>query len=598
MNKLTTNTPHLPKTTTKLALAIMTLFAPGLVMAQTPDAGSLLRDIEASQPGVIERLPEQRSLPPALPDTGQRITLKSVRFQGYEGMASEAELQAVIRDALGQELGFNGLQHQADRISDYLKNKGYFLAYAYLPQQDISQGELLIIIQPGRIEGGALQHRQDLTDQGINLSSERIFNTLNQSLKADENDIIRAKQMERGLLLVNDLSGISARSNLEKGAEPGTTRININLKSTPRYTANAWLDNYGNRYTGSWRANAMGNINNLSGRGDQLNLMANISTETLSEDLELKYARLGYSLPVGYSGLSANFGVSYMQYTLGKELKDAGLKGNAITANAQLRYPIIRSRQNNLYISGGYDYKTLDDKQDATNIKQREYNNLTLALNGDKLDQWQGGGLTNYSLSLTAGKLDRKGNAQDYADDQAGAQTHGDFSKANLTLARLQKLTDTTSLMMRLAAQYTQDNLDSSEEFTLGGPSGVRAYAGGEGAGDYGWQTTLEARYDLPGLVLGGNIQLQAFIDHGHITLHADQWDSFNAANVSLNAKDNFTLTGVGLGASLIQAQKYSLKASYAWKVNDDIYDRSLVDTDSEGQEVNGRFWLQAMAWF
>ena len=575
-----------------LSIALLGLLAPGLLVAQTPDAGSLLRDIETQDRG-IDRLPSTGSqLPPAMPDTGATVQLRSIRFQGHEGMATENELQTLVGEEIGRQLGFNGLQHIADRVTEYLKNKGYFLAYAYLPEQDISEGDLLILIQPGRIEGEGRWQRNPTAGQGINLSSDRIFNTLNHSLRADSDGIVRANQMERGLLIFNDLAGVSARSNLEAGSEPGTTRVSVNFTATPRYTGNAWVDNYGNRYTGTWRANAMGNINNLSGMGDQLNAM-------VSKTSDLTYARMGYNTPVGYSGLTFNAGLSYMQYELGKELRSSDLSGEAMTANAGLRYPIIRTRQNNLYVTGNLDYKLLEDKQGTVQLRDRKYTNLTLGLNGDKLDQWQGGGLTNYGVSFTSGDLDRKGNSGDYDQDQATAKTHGAFTKANLNAARLQKLAASTSLLMSASGQYTENNLDSAEKFALGGPNGVRAYPGGEASGDQGYILTLEGRYDLPGLVVwGGNIQLNAFIDHGSITLQADKWATYDPKNVNTNGQNSYSMTGAGIGFNWSQAQKFSVRASYAHKINDSVDDRSTSGRDSENQKNDGRFWLQAMAWF
>jgi len=592
--------PNKTNTLAPIAVTLSLLCTGTQALAQAvPDAGSILRDIESLQGDVAPTLKPDEPLPAPLPDTGEKIELKSVSFDGYQGMATEAELQALVADSIGRQLGFNGLQYLADRITNYLKNKGYFLAFAYLPEQDISQGNLRILIRPGRIEGGKLQNRQNIDDDRLRRSSDRVFNTLNQSLETSENDIIRARQLERGLLLANDLPGIKASANLEKGAEPGTTRVNVELDSTPRYTGAAWVDNYGNRYTGSWRANALGQINNLSGRGDQLSLLANLSTETLTDDLELKYARLGYSLPLGYRGLTASFGVSHLEYTLGKELEMLDYNGSATTVSAQLSYPITRSRQHSLYINGGFDYKTLEDKQAATQIKDREYKIATLGLSGDRLDQWQGGGLSNYSALLTTGDLDRTGNRDDFNADRATARTHGNFTKLNLSGTRLQKLTERTSLLVSLDTQLTPNNLDSAEEFTLGGPNGVRAYASGEGAGDYGWQATVEARYDLPNpIMFNSKLQLQAFVDTGHITLQADKWDGYQATSFNTNGKNSYQLTGIGIGASLAQGQRYRLKASYAWKLNDDIDDRSTTDKDTEGRDVNGQFWLQAMAWF
>ncbi|AHF02362.1 hypothetical protein THIAE_08470 [Thiomicrospira aerophila AL3] len=578
---------------TLLVLTTAALVTP--VLAQTPDAGSLLRDIETQQRG-IDRLPDAQSrLPAPLPDTGATIQLRSISFQGYEGMATERELLNLVNDQIGQSLGFNGLQHIADRVTEYLKNKGYFLAFAYLPEQDISEGDLLILIQPGRIDGdGRWSHVIENTE--INLSEQRIVNTLNHALKADSGGVVQANQLERGLLIFNDLAGVAARSNLQAGSEVGTTRVNVLLDATPRYTGAAWVDNYGNRYTGEWRANAMGNINNLAGMGDQLSLMASVSTETFTEDLALKYARLGYSLPVGYSGLMLNTHISYLEYELGRELKGDGFEGSARTAGLELRYPIFRSRLNNLYATAGFDYKQLEDRQLSLQIRDRVYNTATIGLNGDRLDQFGGGGLTNYGIRFSSGHLNRKGNRGDFEQDQTGPATHGDFTKSVLNIARLQKLTARTSLLATANAQFSTTNLDSAEKFSLGGPNGVRAYPGGEASGDKGYLLTLEGRYDLPQPVFNGQLQLVAFVDHGEITLQAAKWDSYVPAND--NGKNSYSITGVGVGANWSFSQNISVRASYAHKANDEVDNRSTTGRDSEGQKNDGRFWLQAMARF
>ncbi|WP_044408011.1 POTRA domain-containing protein, partial [Thiomicrospira microaerophila] len=227
-----------------------------LAHAQTPDAGSLLRDQEANIPQFDITPAFGSQLPAPMPDTGETILLKSVIFENYNGLATEPELQRIIQDAIGQQHGFNSLQHLAAKITEYLNDKGYFLAFAYLPEQDITEGNLIIRIQPGRIEGGGNWERNVTAGQGVNLSNQRINQTLNHALRPDQNDIIRATKMERGMLLLNDLAGVSATSNLQRGREFGTTRVDVAFRATPRYTGNAWIDNYGSYYTGAWRANA------------------------------------------------------------------------------------------------------------------------------------------------------------------------------------------------------------------------------------------------------------------------------------------------------------------------------------------------------
>uniref|UniRef100_UPI0005C97181 ShlB/FhaC/HecB family hemolysin secretion/activation protein n=1 Tax=Thiomicrospira microaerophila TaxID=406020 RepID=UPI0005C97181 len=448
---------------------------------------------------------------------------------------------------------------------------------------------LIIRIQPGRIEGGGNWERNVTAGQGVNLSNQRINQTLNHALRPDQNDIIRATKMERGMLLLNDLAGVSATSNLQRGREFGTTRVDVAFRATPRYTGNAWIDNYGSYYTGAWRANAMGHINNLSGMGDRL-------TGMITQTTDQSYGRIAYDTPISYKGLTFNTSLSYLKYTLGQDLKDLDLNGTALSANAGLKYPIIRSRQTNLYIQGQYDYKDLKDYTKNDNTKDRIYNNLTLSLNGDKIDRLGQGGLTQYGVSLTYGDLNRKGNADDYSSDQTTAQTHGSFHKLNANLTRIQQLHSGLNLHASARLQtLASGNLDSGEKFTLGGVNGVRAYAGGEGSGDQGWLTALELRYDLPGvMVYNGGIQLQGFIDHGQITLDKKPWDT-PANNNNVNS---YSLTGTGIGLSWSQPQRYMLKAAYAIKINDDINDRTTTGKDSEGKDDQGRFWLQAMVWF
>lgn len=582
-------------------VSALILLSPGLVAAQTlPDAGSLLRDIQNEQniPAQVPQITEK--LQPPLKDSGIQVELKQVVFEGYDVMTTEAELQALVKDFIGKQVGFATMQYLADLVTEHLKNKGFFLAFAYLPEQDISQGVLNIKIQPGRIESNGVRIQHDDAQQRVRLTDERISKTLNASLTPDINNIIHSLQLERGILLLNDLAGVSARSNLEAGAEQGTTRINVELKETPRYNGNAWIDNYGNRFTGSWRASAMGYINNVSGIGDQFNMMVNV-TEFMT------YGRAAYQAPLGYSGLTGNASVSYLDYVIDKSLtKPIESDGSALNGTLGLRYPIIRTRQQNLYVSGNYDYKLLKDYNNVTQDsrraldKERVVNVVTLGLNGDKLDQYFGGGLNNWGISLTAGSLDLSGSpvkedglsAEDR--DKATADTQGGYAKLAFNANRLQKISSEWSLFVSGSAQpYASKNLDSSEKFSIGGSNAVRAYASGEMSGDTGYLMTLEARYDVPGtFVFDSNLQLQAFIDHGVVTQQSETWDSFTD-------KNNQHLTGVGIGLTLAKNQVYSLKTSYAWKIDDQYQDRNTgTKFDSEQRKNDGRFWLQLMGYF
>lgn len=81
--------------------------------AQTPtDAGSLLRQqeqLEQRRPGALPSGPA-KAAPIELQDGGgQKVLIKSVRFSGATDLVPEAQLQALVADAIGKELDFLGV---------------------------------------------------------------------------------------------------------------------------------------------------------------------------------------------------------------------------------------------------------------------------------------------------------------------------------------------------------------------------------------------------------------------------------------------------------------------------------------------------------
>ena len=123
------------------------------------DAGQMLN--QQRQPGtqLPDRLPqdsdkESERIP--LTDTGTKVLVKGFRFSGSQRLATNAELEALLSDSIGKELGFAELKRLAERVTIYLREqKGYLLARAYLPKQDITAGiiEIAVICRPDRRKG-------------------------------------------------------------------------------------------------------------------------------------------------------------------------------------------------------------------------------------------------------------------------------------------------------------------------------------------------------------------------------------------------------------------------------------------------------------
>lgn len=120
---------HCHPTARRIALALLSagLLTPALAQ---PDAGQILNEQQRAQPRPIERLPQKEAAPEQLqrPAPGAvKVLIRAIRFSTHQTLATEAELQAQVADAIGQELDYDGLQMLAGRITRHLRARGYAL---------------------------------------------------------------------------------------------------------------------------------------------------------------------------------------------------------------------------------------------------------------------------------------------------------------------------------------------------------------------------------------------------------------------------------------------------------------------------------------
>jgi hemolysin activation/secretion protein len=130
-------------------------------------------------------------------------------------------------------------------------------------------------------------------------------------------------------------------------------------------------------------------------------------------------------------------------------------------------------------------------------------------------------------MSYTHGFKDLRGSLDDYDPTALGGASRlgasGEFDKVSLQVQRLQRLTQNTSVLLRVDGQYSDDPLVSLEQFSLGGPDSVRAYSVSEVLAERGGVASLELILGAPGLAkhaaFGGYtwgqvLQLSLFADY------------------------------------------------------------------------------------
>jgi hemolysin activation/secretion protein len=148
-------------------------------------------------------------------------------------------------------------------------------------------------------------------------------------------------------------------------------------------------------------------------------------------------------------------------------------------------------------------------------------------------------------------------------------------------------------LYAQVAAQLASKNLDSSESFVFGGPSGVRAYPVGEAPADQGALETVEIRYNMTAPRNFGSLQWQLFYDHGDVRLHRDPW----LAYVSSGAPNSYKLSSVGLGGNLYREDSLLVNVAVARKIGSNP-NPGLDDVDADSRRESTRFWVQAVKYW
>ena len=359
-------------------------------LAASPDSGQLMNEQQQRPARLPDRLPQPEGKEPAptIPDADARqVLVKTFRFTGIDGLATEEELAQVVRPYVGKSLTFKQLQEAANAVTAYLREKGWPLVQAYLPHQDVTGGEVEIAIIRGHVERGGVVVRGD--ENRISHDFAKAF--LDGAL-AEDGETPSQDEFERGVLLLNDLPAVSAKTTLERGAEPNTTRVLVDITEGNWYSGSINLDNYGNRYTGGFRKVASGALNSPFALGDQLS-----ASGTVADRLWIE--QLAYSLPLGASGARLAGSYSSMHYTIGKENISLVSSGLAKTFDIKASYPIIRTRRLNISGTLDYGYKVLADKTNAVVTSSRRVSNWQPALTVSNFDSLGGGGLSTGTLS-------------------------------------------------------------------------------------------------------------------------------------------------------------------------------------------------------
>ena len=527
-----------------LCLALVILFSSGvptdaIAQAQTPSGGQLLQQLTlppppqpADKPALTVERPGNAYATSTTP-----IPVKRIHITGNT-LLPTPELQALVASAEGQTLMLGQLQGLADRITQLYHERGYPLARAYVPAQTIQEGEVTFAVLEARYGEITLNNTSTTSDRPLRATLAPL---------ASGTPVSEAP-LDRSLLLLSDIPGVIVSSTLRPGATAGTSDLQVDVTSAPRYSGLAAVDNFGNRYTGRARGTGVLNVNSFLHEGDKLDV------NLLTSGSGMSYGELGYRFPLNGQGTTLGVAGSYLHYRLLGSLSDLDAHGTAQVDSVNLTHPVVRSTAGNLYVHVQFDHRQLHDDIDVASIRSdRHTNGWSAVLAGDRRDDH---GITNFNLGVAIDQVTFDADPVRIADS-LGANTQGSGAHYDLTLARLQQLDRANSLYFALTGQIAGKNLDPADQFSLGGPSNARGYDVGAVTGADGYVASAEWRHAL-GVHWAGAWLGSLFADRGHIQVYKDTFAP--GANVA-------TLSDVGASLHWDGRQEWAVSAQVATRV-------------------------------
>lgn len=481
----------------------------------------------AERSGELFEIPRVYDRPLGL-DEGPRLVVRAFRLQGAVDRPKRgllvSDAQAILdaaREAQPPEgFSINQLQEVADKVATYYREHGYILAQAFIPAQQVTGGEVIVQVLEGRLADVVVEGNKSYDEAVLRRPFEEL---IGQPLDKDT--------IESALITLTNYPGISAFGVLGAGRDVGTTNLTLRVQAEERFSAETSVDNYGSQFAGEYRGQVTLTINDLLGRADRLQLVGLYGRNSSGGASHGAYGGLDYEIPLFSPRDSLRFLHLTNAYTVAgasSGLSGADSEGDTRVDELGYRHDFPHSRLGSASIGLAFNVKSAEFRAPPSVIYDDKLTTARVDAQLERVDT-RFRGVNRVAFSYTHGFNDLLGSLDAYDPNVLGGASRlgasGEFDKIALQLRRLQRVTQYTSVVLRLEGQYTSDPLVSLEQFSLGGPDSVRAYPVAEVLAEKGGFASIEVVLGPPGLAnrpaFGGRtwgqmLQLSLFADYAN----------------------------------------------------------------------------------
>jgi len=458
-----------------------------------------------ARPGPQIKTPESAPIqaPPGAEDV--RFVLSDLEFQGVTVYPLVTTVR-MYQDKVGKEVSLADIFAIADKLQRLYRKDGYFLARVILPQQTTDEGKLRIQVFEGfisdvKIEGDIGPANSVVKECLDRIPSERP---------------LKLKTLERYLLLANDIPGVTVKGLLRPSEVVGAAQL---VAAVDRKAVNVQIsgDNLGSSYTGVYEASGLVSLNSFTPLGDGWSVGGLLSDPTSGfSQQNQRVLQVSGAIHPWSNGMYFKMLSSIGRSNPGGSIAQFDVINDKLLVNGTIGYPVIRSRELNLFAEAGVDFINSDtDIFSDMKFSRDKLRVLSLTAYGDYHDAWRGANF--FSLGMRQGLplFDASQSGDDYLSRSDGS---GVFTTMNARASRLQPIYGPFSFYWKASGQYAFSNVLIDEEFGVGGAQFGRGYNPSELSADHGVGFTSELQFTRPlKFFYLDRYQLFSFYDFGDI---------------------------------------------------------------------------------
>lgn len=475
---------------------------------------------------------------------GQSACLKieAISIQGAAVISTET-LRDMVAEYQGACIGLPDFDAILERISLAYVDKGYILARAYLPEQDLSDGQLDIAVVEGQLGQITFNGAENSTWAG-------------QIFPRQIGRPVQLRAIEQGLDQIKSMPRWQAEMAFDAGQEPGETVLTVTTQADKPSELSFSTHNRGSAQSGQWVSGLNYNTTNFLGLHDSISFGGTHSLNPGPASVGYtgdanRSANLSLDVPIGRHSLSLAHAYSDYLLTIPGAISPIVTTGRTRDTTFRIKSLLHRDKTTKTYLSFDLARSKNQNWIAGTLIaaSSRTLSTLRTTLSHER--PMAGG---NLSLAI----WDERGLklfGAERAQDKPATAPNAQFIRAGLSAnykRDYQTSWGSVNWASTIAAQSSGDQLYGGQQFSLGGAASVRGTLTALATGRSGatWRNEFEFAPQSWRILQDGAVKPYLAMDVGTARPHPSQ----GSADVSA--------AGAVVGLR-VQGKRYDFDASW-----------------------------------